>query len=395
MRLIWTCENVDLIRAFSQFLSTKSIAFSVEEQIDTNWGSDQYGTKKFLVWITDEDQVEKAIEYLTTFLASPSSPEFAVEPTLNLTAHSPATKFLQDKLHHPLQEKETKILFFSASSLTASILLLCCCIFLLEFWNIQDRNKIPSEFKTSIFTYSPVTKVLLYDYPYSYELLDKIVSSYGYEALVKPKEPSAKFLYEQYRKTPIWNGYYPYIDAWAKNHLTKQMVTTVPLNEIKTFEKIKEGQVWRLVTPAILHNDILHLFFNMIWLLVLGTQIEARIKPWKYFLLIIVLAISSNTAQYLMTGPNFIGFSGIICGMATYIRVRQKVAPWEGYQMSSATFAFICFFIGMLALFSLATLLLDVFGNITFLIGIANTAHLVGASVGYALGRMPYFSRQT
>ncbi|MBS0654859.1 MAG: rhomboid family intramembrane serine protease, partial [Verrucomicrobia bacterium] len=146
--------------------------------------------------------------------------------------------------------------------------------------------------------------------------------------------------------------------------------------------------------PIFLHNDILHLFFNMIWLLVLGFQIEARMKPWKYILFIVIIAATSNTAQYLMTGPNFIGFSGVVCGMVTYIRARQKIAPWEGYQMSSTTFAFICFFIGILAVLSLATFLLDVFENVSFLIGIANTAHLVGASIGYILGRISFFSRQ-
>lgn len=398
MRLIWNCENVDLLRIFSQYLAAKSISFSVEEKVDTNWGSDQYGIKKFFLWITDEDQVDEAVQYLTAFLESPSSPEFTtaspLQPFQGLTELSPATKFLENKLHHHFEKKEPDTSIFSIGNLTTYILLLCCVVFLLEFWNNQDRAKVPSELRPSMLTYSPVTKTLLFDYPHSYELLDKIISSYGYEALLKPKEPPAKFLYEQSQKAPIWRGYYPYIDAWAKNRFTGQTVPIAPLSDVKTFEKISEGEVWRLVTPAFLHNDILHIFFNMVWLLLLGVQIEARIKPWKYFLLIILLAITSNTSQYLMTGPNFLGFSGVICGMVTYIRARQSLAPWEGYQMSSATFSFICFFIGVLALLSLTTFFLDVFANVQFPIGIANTAHLVGAIVGYALGRTPFFARQ-
>ncbi|MBS0655010.1 MAG: hypothetical protein JSR46_04475, partial [Verrucomicrobia bacterium] len=234
MRLIWTCENVDLVRAFCQYLTTKSITFSVEEEVDTNWGSDHYGNKKFSLWIADEDQVDKAMEYLSTFLESPSSPEFALQslrrPLQVLTEQSPATRYLEDKLHHNLQTKEPKLTTFSASSITTYILIMCSVVFFLEFWNSQGREKIPSELQPSILTYSPVTKALLFDYPHSYELLDKIIASYGYEALIKPKEPAARFLYTEFRKTPIWHGYYPYIDAWTKNHFTNQIVPTIPLS---------------------------------------------------------------------------------------------------------------------------------------------------------------------
>ena len=52
-----------------------------------------------------------------------------------------------------------------------------------------------------------------------------------------------------------------------------------------------------------------------------------------------------------MGGPYFLGFSGIITGMIGYILVRQKIAPWEGYNIPNAVF----YFIGIFMAYSLIT----------------------------------------
>ena len=44
--------------------------------------------------------------------------------------------------------------------------------------------------------------------------------------------------------------------------------------EIPLFEKIRQGELWRLFTPCILHRDFLHILFNMIWVWILVKQIE-------------------------------------------------------------------------------------------------------------------------
>ncbi len=132
----------------------------------------------------------------------------------------------------------------------------------------------------------------------------------------------------------------------------------------------------------------------MVWLLLLGTQIESKVKPFRYLILLALIALFSNTCQYLMSGPNFLGFSGVVCGMATFIRIRQKQAPWEGYQVSKSTFRFIMIFISVLAFLSCLSALLEIFQEITFPIGIANTAHLAGALFGALLGKLRFFAWQ-
>ena len=43
--------------------------------------------------------------------------------------------------------------------------------------------------------------------------------------------------------------------------------------------------------PILLHADIFHLFFNMLWLIVLGKQIEQRLKTGRYVLFILLIAM--------------------------------------------------------------------------------------------------------
>ena len=98
-------------------------------------------------------------------------------------------------------------------------------------------------------------------------------------------------------------------------------------------KKSRREKYWRLFTPCLLHNDIFHIFFNMIWLVVLGKQMEMRLSLFRYALFILIAAVVTNTAQYLMSGSNFIGFSGVLCAMLTFIWMRQKKTAWEGYQL--------------------------------------------------------------
>lgn len=90
------------------------------------------------------------------------------------------------------------------------------------------------------------------------------------------------------------------------------------------FQKLRQGQLHRLITPVFLHGSILHILFNMIWLFVLMKQIEMKIGAIKTLFLSIAIGIVSNVIQYIVTGPFFVGASGIIVGLAAFIWIRQK-----------------------------------------------------------------------
>jgi rhomboid protease GlpG len=144
--------------------------------------------------------------------------------------------------------------------------------------------------------------------------------------------------------------------------------------------EIANGQVWRLVTPIFLHFGLLHILFNMYWLYDLGTMIERRLGSWLYVLLILVVAVPSNFAQFVATGPGFGGMSGVVFGLFGYCWVRGRTDPTSGLHLRPD----IAFW--MLAWFALC---------LTPLIpNVANWAHGVGLAVGAALGYLPHLAKR-
>ncbi len=400
MRLVWKSNNKEQFLQFCSFLKKQNIEFTAEEAVNTDWGSDQYGEGILNLWVHSEDEIPKVEESIKKFLEDPKSLEESKEvtpPLLTQTeeADSYSSPFLEDTFEIKEKNPPGSAMRVSIRG-TTFLVVLCSLIFLFEWWQEKNYDQVPMLVKQELIGVTGIRKALLFDYPTSAVLLDKIITIWGIESLAKPQDlpPSGKFLYDQFLKEPSWKGFYPGIVQLSQKDILGKNVTVDNFESEKTFEKIREGEVWRLVSPISLHYDIFHLFFNMVWLLLLGTQIEERIGVFRYFIFIIVVAIISNVSQYLMCGPYFMGFSGVICGMATFIRMRQKIAPWEGYQMSSGTYTFIIFFIGALAIFSVISFFLEVFQSLTLPIAIANTAHIAGAISGYFIGRFNFFSWQ-
>ena len=138
------------------------------------------------------------------------------------------------------------------------------------------------------------------------------------------------------------------------------------------FVEIQQGQLWRLVTPIFLHFGILHVLFNMLWLYSLGTQIEVRGGRRQLALLVLAVAVVSNVGQYVIAGPAFGGFSGVVYGMLGYVWIMAQFQPTSGYVMDRFTLGFM-----------LVWLLLGMSGIFE---GMANAAHLFGLLSGVLWG---------
>jgi len=139
--------------------------------------------------------------------------------------------------------------------------------------------------------------------------------------------------------------------------------------------QLKQGQVWRLVTPIFLHGGWLHLFFNMSWLYTLGAQIETRRGTPFLGLLVLIVAVISNGAQYVLGhSPLFLGMSGVAYGLFGYVWARQKLEPRSGYLLGEST-VFLMLFV----------LVLGFAGSLDGMVGrggVANWCHAGGLVAG-------------
>lgn len=392
MRLLHTFNNDRTARTFSNFLQHEGVDNKLEISSVTDWGSDDYGTLKCQIWVIDEDDVNVANQWLETYLDNPADLRFK-----EITPPEPIPqKGASQKKEHPIsrikfsKDAFTKIPMEKTKSfgaLTFYLILFCTIVFFATQVTKRPFEQPPANIPLTPLYSSPIKKHLLFDYPETYQIVDKLVKAYGFESLFEPlKMPeNGMFLLTKMYKTPYWQGFYPKMVAFLKSS-SQPITINAPL-----FEKIREGQIWRLVTPIFIHADIFHLFFNMIWLLVLGMQMEKKLGIAKLITFIIVSAVISNTAQYLMSGPDFVGFSGVLCGMIVFVWLRQKDAPWEGYQLQPSTMAFISIFILAMVGIQLISFTLQVLGQPPFAPPIANTAHLTGALAGLIMAKLPFF----
>lgn len=382
MRLLCSLNDPKKAQSISYFLKSKHIDNFCELKANTDWGSSDYGNMTTTIWVIEEDKFDEAARLLTEFEQNP-------EHNLSPAPFSSQTSMLLPPKNAPLrhiriEKPKTSLDRKPLGVLTFYLIALCCILLLVSELTSPPLVTPPPGIPYAPLYSAPVKKELLFDYPYAFELIDHIVRAYGIERLQDPASlplPGQMLLQEFYR-TPYWRGFYDLL-LFHIQQPDQPWTLDAPL-----FEKIREGQFWRLFTPCLLHSDIFHLFFNMIWLAVIGRQMEERLGKGYYLLFIVITGIFSNVLQYLMGGPNFIGFSGVLCAMLTYIWVRQKRAAWEGYQLLPSTMGFISIFILAMLGLQLISFTLEAFGYNPISPGIANTAHLSGAAIGWFIGYM-------
>jgi GlpG protein len=170
---------------------------------------------------------------------------------------------------------------------------------------------------------------------------------------------------------------------------------------------IRAGEIWRTVTPALLHHGVIHLLFNMIWLFQLGRMIELRYGWWKYLLLVLVIALLSNLAQVMMplrfggAAPGFTeqknlliglgGMSGVVYGIFGFVWIKSMIDPTSRFYLSqSSVFVLLIWLVFcMLPGPDGALLSESMFG-----VSVANWAHAVGLLVGILVAFLPFDSRK-
>jgi GlpG protein len=137
-------------------------------------------------------------------------------------------------------------------------------------------------------------------------------------------------------------------------------------------EVLKTWQIWRYVTPIFIHFNALHILFNMSWLRTLGNAIEFVRGTRRFLGLVLFVAVVSNVAQLIWSGPAFGGMSGVDFGLIGYIWMKGKTQPQYGLALPQQQ-----------VVMSMLWMLLCIGGAFG---PIANAAHVGGFLAGIVIG---------
>ncbi len=376
MRLIGTLGNENTARRITSYLKEKGIDSNCEIAFDANTGQMSYQ-----LWILDEDKIQAAAADFERFQKEPSNAEFDAPVHLRMEEEEPAPQEEERE-----QQREQRGVAGKKAPLTLALLMLCFLIFI---YNGFQELPMREEGLESVFLMTPIQASLLYDIPPAIDALEEMLERHPVIPGQKAENlaPEVQSRLQEIEKLPMWKGIYDWIILKVKGQDTTSA-------EGPLFLKIRQGEVWRLFSPCVLHSEFLHILFNMIWLWVLGRPIEQRIGFAKTGVLTLVSGIGSNTIQYLVSGPFFIGYSGVVMALAGFIWMRERLAPWEGYPLNRTTILFLILFVVSMFALTFASFFLQIFTSMAFAPNIANTAHIAGALIGAFLGRLSFFAQR-
>jgi len=414
MRCLLTTQNLELTIAISHVLSNTGIAHSIETATNLDWSQETYGDAKSTIWIENEEDIVLAKQILAKFLSNPQKirQEFEKahphilhpeENTLSLSEKKASSS------HFQLHEDEIgsrKLPRFQSHPITCSLVILLCAIYALIVvfpgatvsFSLQGNS--PSI--QTLSAHSPIEKICLFDYPEAWKTLDKVIESLSKESYntnfshnLTPFLPIFQKI-ENSSRIPYWKGIVSVIET---HHSNSPQSDSWISRQAPMFEKIRQGQIWRSLSPALLHASFVHLIFNAMWVLLLLPALESISRKTSLMRLIFVLgviALVSNISQYLMSGPNFVGFSGVVSGIAGYLasthsQIEMNSIP-AGFRVEKSTLRFLKAFIFGLAGVSCFILMLEFMWGIFIPLGIANTAHVTGWMTGSLLGQQNVLS---
>lgn len=369
MRLIGSLKSQQEAHTFQKFCKVK--------KIDLLLDLPQTGSSLVQIWVVNEDDTEMASTFLEKFQDNPDSPEFYVmeqESFEDLEKENPQEEVTLKSRKLPL--------------LTWLWIMVSVVIYFFQLGQMQELVKNEGSISLQAVL-TPIEEAFFYDVPSGLQEVKNFLNKHEIKKqadLNRLSDEETKE-WESLKQDSYFHGFLPLLedDSYRKAYYDKKM---------PVFEKIKQGQVYRTFTPVLLHGSVLHILFNMLWLYVLMKQIEMKIGIIRTLLLAVIIAVISNTAQYLISGPFFVGVSGIIVGFASFTWSCIKKTPWEGYLLSKTVMFFLMIYVFSLVLVGLGVFIFNLSSHKDITFGIANTAHVVGGLAGFILGRLKIFRRK-
>jgi membrane associated rhomboid family serine protease len=164
--------------------------------------------------------------------------------------------------------------------------------------------------------------------------------------------------------------------AWGLENAIVQQLERNP-------NAIWDGQVWRLLTSVFFQPNLILLAWNLYWLVRFGRVLEDWLRTEHFLGFCSLAALGSSAAEFLAggTGPGLSGLVFAMFGLLYSLRNRRDFAAEETQPL--VVKVFVCWFILSIAL---------TYGKVTPL---SNVAHVVGAIIGWIVGRAIPFGRRS
>jgi GlpG protein len=327
MRKIGTLPTQDEANRFSDFLYVKEIENTTEP--DEDGGCVE-------IWVHDDAQLEAAKKHLEYFIANPIADDFDASNIAERKRKDEAKADARRKsrvINRERMDYERNFAGFAIVPLILGILSIVATLLAGRFEIIPSKSDFDSmaaeEARTERFLAISMTKL---------------------------REPDIQDLPE-------------FIEQLENPKSLLRLMTDLSLPEVR------EGQVWRLITPIFVHFGVLHIVFNMMWLRDLGGFFQNRFGVRHLVLFVLIVGTLSNYSQLWMSGPYFGGMSGVNYGLFGFLWMRGKHDRFAAWQISPMI---------------VQTMLVWFFVCLVGLIpNVANTAHAAGLLAGMAWG---YFS---
>lgn len=134
---------------------------------------------------------------------------------------------------------------------------------------------------------------------------------------------------------------------------------------------LDSGEMWRWITPALLHFGLWHISFNLFAWWIFGGLVEKVQSPLRLLGLFLALAVIGNVAQFFWGGNQFGGLSGVVYGLLGYLWIYPRVNPAAPFRLPQGMVVFMWLMVAI--------------GFLPFM-PFANLAHLGGLLGGCALG---------
>lgn len=82
---------------------------------------------------------------------------------------------------------------------------------------------------------------------------------------------------------------------------------------------IRQGRWDGLLTSVFAHGDLLHIFFNLSWVWLLGRVLEANVSKFFWILVLVTCAGFASAVEFAFTDQLGIGLSGVVYGWAGFV----------------------------------------------------------------------------